>query len=305
MTKVSVIGAGNVGATLAMRIAEAGLADVALFDIFEGIASGKAMDMTDASPVVGHARRITGIKDYREIDGSSIVVITAGFPRTPGMTREELLAKNASVVRQAAENIKRYCPGAIIIVITNPLDAMTYFAYKVSGFEKNRVIGMAGVLDASRFKALLELETGAPSESIETYILGSHGDTMVPLLSRTKIKGRPIDKVLSREKIAEIVNRVRNRGAEIVAALKTGSAYYAPSASAFAMVRAILKNTKEVICTSCVLSGEYGLKDICIGVPAKLGANGIEKIIQLDLSKEEAEAFKRSAEVIRETLGTL
>lgn len=305
MAKVTVIGAGNVGATLAMRIAEADLADVALFDIVEGMAKGKAMDLVDASPIMGHNRRITGIEDYKDSQGSSAVVITAGFPRRPGMSREELLAKNSSIVKEAVTGIKRFCPEAVIIVVTNPLDAMTYLAYRESGFSRNRVLGMAGVLDTSRFMALIAREAGVRARDIETCVMGSHGDTMVPLISQTKIKGKPISKVLSKAAIDGIVQRTKNRGAEIVAALKTGSAYYAPSASAFYMVRAVLKNTREVMSVSCVLEGEYGLSGVCIGVPARIGKSGIEKVVTLVLSDEEIAEFKRSAEVIRETIGTL
>jgi len=305
MTKISVVGAGNVGATLGMRIAEADLADVVMVDVAEGICQGKAMDLTDAAPVAGHNRRITGTADYKNIEGSGIVVITAGFPRTPGMSREELFLKNSSIVREAVRNTKALCPEAVIIVITNPLDAMTYLAYKESGFLKNRVIGMAGVLDTSRFIALIAEEARVGYKDVEAYVLGSHGDTMVPVLSRTTIKGKPIEKVLSAEKIGELVVRTKNRGAEIVNKLKAGSAYYAPSASAFAMVKAIIKNTRQVLCVSCVLDGEYGLKDICIGVPAKIGKNGVERIVELSLAEEEKREFERSAQAIKDTLGKI
>ncbi|MBI4335945.1 MAG: malate dehydrogenase [Candidatus Omnitrophica bacterium] len=302
MTKVSIIGAGNVGATLAMRVAEADLADVALLDIAEGVCAGKAMDLTDAAPIAGHERKVIGTKDYKDIIGSEIVVITAGFPRAPGMSREELFLKNSSIVKEAAGNIRRLCPDAIIIVVTNPLDAMTYLAYKESGFPKNRVMGMAGVLDASRFIALIADAASVKYKDVETYVLGSHGDTMVPLISHTKIKGKPVTKILSKEKIEELVTRTKNRGAEIVNLLKAGSAYYAPSASAFVMARAIIKNTKEVLCCSCLLEGEYGFKDVCIGVPAKLGKDGIAKIIELSTTDEERKEFEKSAEAVKRTV---
>lgn len=306
MTKVSIIGAGNVGATLAMRIAEADLADVVLVDILEGIPAGKAMDLTDAAPIIGHNCKIIGTRDYNLIEGSKIVVITAGFPRTPGMSREELVLKNSSIVKEAIDSIKIFCPDSIIIVVTNPLDSMTYLAYKESGFPRNRVMGMAGVLDTSRFIALITEAAGVRNKDVKAYILGSHGDTMVPVLSHTKIKGKPILKALNRDKIDEIVKRTKNRGAEIVNLLKTGSAYYAPSASVFSMVRAVLRNTKEILCVSCFLDGEYGLKDICIGVPAKIGKNGIEKIIELKLTEEERIEFKNSAQaIIRGTIGKI
>jgi malate dehydrogenase len=302
MAKVSVIGAGNVGATLAMRVAEADLADVVMVDIAEGICIGKALDLTDAAPISSHNRKITGGSDYKQIAGSEIVIVTAGFPRTPGMSREELVAKNSSIVRAAVGRIKNYCPNAIIIMVTNPLDVMTYLAYKESGFTKNRVMGMAGVLDAARFIALIAEAAGVKYRDVETYVLGSHGDTMVPVLSHTKIKGKLIEKVLSKEKISEIVARTKNRGAEIVSLLKAGSAYYAPAASALAMVRAILRNTGEILCVSAMLEGEYGLRDIYIGVPAKLGRKGIEKIVELSLSGDEKREFEKSAGIIRDTI---
>jgi len=302
MTKVSVIGAGNVGATLGMRIAEADLADVVMVDIAEGVCQGKAMDLTDAAPIAGHNRRITGAADYKNIGGSGIVVITAGFPRTPGMSREELFLKNSSIVKEAVRNTKALCPEAVIIVVTNPLDAMTYLAYKESGFPKNRVMGMAGVLDTSRFIALIAEEARVRYKDVEAYVLGSHGDTMVPVLSRTRIKGRPIEKVMSAEKINELVARTKNRGAEIVNKLKSGSAYYAPSASTFAMVKAIIKNTREVLCVSCVLGGEYGFRDVCIGVPAKLGKKGIEEIIESPLTDKEKKELENSVEVVKRTV---
>lgn len=299
MAKVSVIGAGNVGATLAMRVAEADLADVVMIDIAEGLCKGKALDLTDAAPIAGHNRKITGASDYKQIADSDIVVITAGFPRTPGMSREELVLKNSSIVKAAAGHIKNYCPNAIIIVVTNPLDVMTYLACKESGFPKSRVMGMAGVLDTARFIALIAEAAGVKYGDVETYVLGSHGDTMVPLISQTKIKGKPIEKVMSKEKISEIAARAKNRGAEIVNHLKAGSAYYAPSASVFAMVRAILKNTGEILCVSASLDGEYGLKDVYIGVPARLGKKGIEKIIELSLSADEKREFEKSAKIIK------
>lgn len=302
MTKISIIGAGNVGTTLAMRIAEAGLAHVTLLDIVEGVPGGKAMDLTDAAPIIGHDCLLTGTNNYEDIKNSDIVVITAGFPRTPGMSREELLAKNSSIVKEASKKTIKLCPDAIIIVVTNPLDAMTFLAYRESGFPMNRVIGMAGVLDTSRFTALLAQEANVSHQEIETFVIGSHGDTMVPVLSHTTIGGKPVHEVLPKEKIDEVVKRTKGRGAEIVSLLKKGSAYYAPSASVFSMVRAIINNTKEVMCVSCLLNGEYGMHDIFIGVPAKIGEHGIEAVVELDLDKHESSEFKRSADVIRETI---
>ncbi|MDD5449537.1 MAG: malate dehydrogenase [Candidatus Omnitrophica bacterium] len=303
--KISIIGAGNVGATLALRIAETAIADVVLLDIAEGICVGKATDLTDAAPLSGNNCKIFGTKDYTAAADSDIVVITAGLPRTPGMNREELFLKNSAIVRDAAEKIKAVSPEAIIIVVTNPLDAMTWLVLKATGFPKNRVMGMAGVLDASRFIALAAEAAGVRYRDVETFVIGSHGDTMVPVLSHTKIKGRPIEAVLAPQKIEEIVSRTKNRGAEIVGFLKTGSAYYAPSASVFSMIKAITGNTNEVLCVSCFLEGEYGLNDICIGVPAKIGRTGISKIVELSLNDEEKQAFERSAKQIRETIGKI
>ena len=303
MSRVSIIGAGNVGATLAMRVLEAGLGDVVLLDIAEGICRGKAIDMTDAAVVIGHNGNITGTKNYKDIEGSDIVVITAGFPRTPGMSREELFLKNSSIVKEAVNNVKKLCPNSIIIIVTNPLDAMVYLAYKESGFARGKVFGMAGVLDTARFTALISQEARVKRTDIEAYVIGSHGDTMVPLVSQTKIKGRPIEEVLSKEKIEDIKARTKVRGAEIVSLLKSGSAYYAPSASAFAMVKAILRDEKKMLCVSCLLEGEYGLKDICIGVPVILGRKGIDKFIEMPLSDAERREFNRSVEAIRGMIG--
>jgi len=305
MTKVSIIGSGNVGSTLAMRIAEANLADVALYDIAADTCKGKTLDLTDAAPIAGHNRAVTALADYSGIKNSSIVVITAGFPRMPGMSREELLAKNASIVKDAVGGIKRHSPSAIVILVTNPLDAMTYLAYKAGGFSRNKVFGMAGDLDTARFVVLLAEAAGVPYADIETYVLGSHGDTMVPVLSHTKIKGKSVYDVLSEGQIEDIVARTKKRGAEIINLLKAGSAYYAPSAAVFGMVKAVINDTNGISCVSCVLDGEYGLKDICIGVPASLGKDGIGSIKQLSLNEREISELKRSAEAIRKTLGTV
>jgi malate dehydrogenase len=263
------------------------------------------MDLTDAAPVMGHNRAVAGSKDYKAIEGSGIIVITAGFPRTPGMSREELFQKNSSIVKEAVLNIKSLCPLAMIVVVTNPLDAMTYLAYKESGFDRRRVIGMAGVLDTARFTAILAEIAGVRYEDIKTYVIGSHGDSMVPLVSRTTINGKPLSKVLSPEKIELAIARTKNRGAEIVNLLKAGSAYYAPSASAFHMVRAIIKDTKEEMCVSCILTGEYGIKDVCIGVPARLGKDGIEEILEFELGQREKKEFRASVDLVRGALGKI
>lgn len=300
--KVSIIGAGNVGATLAMRVLESGLADVALVDVFKNLAIGKALDLADASPVAGHERKITGGDRYEDIGGSDIVVVTAGLARKPGMSREDLIAKNTEIVTSVAKNIKEFAPQAIVIIVTNPLDTMTYVARKVTGFDRKRVFGMAGALDGSRMIYLIAEELKVPRSSVKTFILGSHGDTMVPLISHTTVGGKPLEKTLPKEKIDEIVKRTRNRGAEIVACLGTGSAYYSPSAAVFRMVDSILNDRKETIALSACLEGEYGLKDMAIGVPCRLGKNGIEEVVELKLTKTEESSFQRSAQAIKESI---
>lgn len=303
--KVSIIGAGAVGAMLAMRIAESDLADVVLLDIVKEIATGKSLDILDAAQLVGYEAHIIGTDDYEDIRSSSIVVLTAGFARKPGMTREGLIFKNASIVREVSNNIKRFAPQAIVIVVTNPLDAMTYLALKTTDFKREKVFGMAGVLDGSRFIQLIADELKVERRSIETYVLGSHSDTMVPILSHTRVQGKLIQEVLPKNRLDEIIKRTRSRGLEIVSLLGTGSASCSPSAAAFKMIRAILTDSKEVLVVSCYLNGEYGVRDISIGVPCKIGRGGIEKILELNLSREEKEAFLKSAQSIKSTIGLL
>jgi malate dehydrogenase len=297
--KITVVGAGAVGATLAQRIIEGSVADVVLVDILGNVAKGKAFDLLDASPIVGHEKTIVGTDDYSQIKGSDIAVITAGLPRKPGMTRDDLVAKNAAIIRNVTSGIKKYAPEAILIVVTNPLDTMTYLTLKETGFAKNKVIGMAGVLDGSRFTYLLAEELKVPRASVETYMLGSHGDTMVPLLSKTRVGGRAVTSLIAKEKLDTIIKRTCDRGAEIVSLLGSGSAYYSPSAAVFKMISAILGGSKETFVVSAYLDGEYGLKDICVGVPCLLGRSGIEKIVELELSADEKKAFLKSAEAIR------
>lgn len=297
--RVSIIGAGAVGATLAQRILESGIADVALIDILKTVAQGKALDLLDASPIVGHERSITGTDDYEEIRGSDIVVITAGLPRKPGMTRDDLIAKNSAIIKDVTANIKKYAGNPVVIVVTNPLDTMTYLALKQTGFAKQKVMGMAGALDGSRFIYLLADELKVPRSSIETYMLGSHGDTMVPLISKTLVNGKPVTSAIPKDKLNAIIKRTCDRGAEIVSLLGSGSAYYSPSAAVFKMINAILNNTKETLVASAYLEGEYSLNDICIGVPCRLGRDGIDKVVELDLPEEEKKAFLKSAEAIR------
>lgn len=297
--KVSIIGAGAVGATLAERVLESGLADVVLLDIYKNIACGKALDLLDASSIVGHERNIIGTDNYEDISASEIVVITAGLPRKPGMSRDDLVSKNAAIIKDVAGKVKIHAPSSIVIVVTNPLDAMTYLTYKLTGFGRQKVMGMAGVLDSSRFINLISDELKVPRSSIETYIFGSHGDTMVPLISKTRVNGKPITDLMDKDTLAKIIKRTCDRGAEIVSLLGTGSAFYSPSAAVFKMINAILKDTKETLVSSAYLEGEYGLKDICIGVPCKIGRGGMEDIITLDLSKEEKAVFLKSAEAIK------
>jgi malate dehydrogenase len=303
--KIAVIGAGAVGATLAQRIIERGIADVVLVDILKNIAVGKAFDLLDASPAVGHERGIIGTDDYSQIAGSDIIVMTAGLPRKPGMTREELISKNAAIVKSVSENIKRHAPSAITIVVTNPLDAMTYLALKTIGSSRSRVFGMAGVLDGSRMAYLIAEELKVKRSTVETMVLGSHGDTMVPVLSATKVGGRPVAELLPKDKLDGIIRRTRDRGAEIVSLFGTGSAFYSPSAATLKMIEAIAKDRKETLAASALLEGEYGLKDICIGVPCVIGGRGMEKVVEADLSKEEREAFLKSASAIRSSIELL
>jgi malate dehydrogenase len=300
--KIAVIGAGAVGATLAQRILESGIADVVLVDIAKNMAIGKAFDLLDAAPMLGHERTIKATDNYEDIRSSRIIVITAGLTRKPGMTREDLVAKNAAIVREVSNNIKEKAPDALVIVVTNPLDAMTYLTYKTTGFTKQRVMGMAGVLDGSRFIELLADELKVPRSSVKTLILGSHGDTMVAALSHTTVNGKRIQDVLAKDKLEKIVKRTCDRGAEIVSLFGTGSAYYSPSAAVYKMITAILDDTKETMAVSAYLEGEYGLKDMYIGVPCRIGKNGIENVVEVDLSTDEKSAFLKSAQAIKSSL---
>lgn len=303
--KVSIIGAGAVGATLAHRVLESGLADVVLVDIVKNLAKAKAFDLLDAASIIGHERNIIGAEEYSNIESSDIVVITAGLARKPGMTREDLIAKNAAIIKDVSANIKRYSPSAIVIVVTNPLDAMTYLVHKTTKLPREKIFGMAGVLDGSRFIYLIAQELKVPRSSVKTCILGSHGDTMVPLVSMTRVAGKPVADLMPKETLAGIIKRTCDRGAEIVSLFGTGSAYYSPSAAVFKMVDAILKDKKEELVVSAYLDGEYSLKDICIGVPCKIGRSGVEKILELKISADEEAAFHKSAEAIKSSIDLL
>jgi malate dehydrogenase len=303
--KISVIGAGNVGASCALYLAEANLADVLLVDILEGIPQGKALDLSQAGPVRGYNCRVTGTNDYGDIKGSDIVVMTAGLARKPGMTREDLLTKNAEIVGSAAENIKKYAPNAFVIVVSNPLDLMTYHMFKVTGFKSNRVFGQAGVLDSIRFRTFVAMELGVAVTDTQAMVLGGHGDTMVPLPRYTTVSGIPISELISAERIKAICDRTADGGGEIVRLLKSGSAYYAPAAASVDMVKALFSDEKRVLAASAMLSGQFGIKDIYIGVPVVIGANGIEKIIDLKLDKDELAALQKSAATYKEHLKIL
>jgi malate dehydrogenase len=303
--KVTVIGAGNVGATAAQRIAEAGLADVVLIDIVEGLPQGKGLDLAEAAPVVGHDARVSGTNDYADTAGSDIVVVTSGLARQPGMSRDDLLAKNAGIVRSVVEQAVRHSPDAILVIVTNPLDAMCHVAMTASGFPRERVLGMAGVLDSARFRTFIAMELGVSVEDTHAFVLGGHGDTMVPLPRYSTVAGIPITELLSPERVEALVTRTANGGAEIVALLKAGSAYYAPAASTFEMVEAILRDRKRVLPCAVLLSGEYGVDGLFVGVPVVLGAGGMERVIEIRLTDDEAAAFQRSAGAVRELVTKL
>ncbi len=300
--KVSIIGAGQVGSAVAMRIVESDLADVTLVDIVEGLARGKALDLRQAQPIVGHSRKVVGSKDYVEIEGSDIVVCACGLARKPGMTRDELLQDNARTVKEVVGQSVRYSPEAIILVVTNPLDVMTHLAYRVSGFGPSKVFGMSGILDSARFSSFVAEELKVPVADVEALVLGGHGDSMVPLPRHSMVRGRPLTELLPKDKIDSLVERTKRAGGEIVGFLKTGSAYFAPSASIYAMARSVILDEKKVFPASVYLKGQYGLSDICLGVPARIGRAGVEEIIELELDRDELDALHRSAQITREAI---
>jgi malate dehydrogenase len=303
--KVTVIGAGNVGATTAQRIAEAGLADVVLVDIVEGLPQGKALDLAEAAPVVAHDAKVIGTNDYADTAGSDIVVVTSGLARQPGMSRDDLLAKNAGIVRSVVEQAAAVSPDSIIIIVTNPLDAMCHVAMQASGFPRERVIGMAGVLDSARFRTFIAMELDVSVEDTSAFVLGGHGDTMVPLPRYSTVAGIPITDLMSPERIAALVDRTANGGAEIVALLKAGSAFYAPAASTFEMVDAILNDRKRVLPCATLLQGEYGVDGLYVGVPIVIGEGGMERVIEIKLTAEEQAAFQHSVDAVRELVAKL
>jgi malate dehydrogenase len=307
--KVTVVGGGFVGATVAQRIVDRELADVVLADVLEGVPLGKGLDVLESTPITRSDSHAIGIStaqgDYRETANSDIVVMTAGFPRKPGMSRDDLLRANYDVMKAVIEQVVKYSPNAILIVVTNPLDAMAQAAYRLSGFSKNRVIGMAGVLDSARMSSFVASELGVSVENVHSFVLGGHGDDMVPLARYSTVAGIPLPDLLPKAKIDAIVDRTRKGGAEIVNLLKTGSAYYAPSAAAVEMVEAILKDKKKILPCAAYLEGEYGIKGLFVGVPVKLGARGIEQIIEIKLTPEEKTSLDKSAASVRELVGVL
>jgi malate dehydrogenase len=303
--KVTVVGSGNVGATVAHRLADKQLADVVLIDILEGIPQGKALDLLESGPVEGYDVKLKGTNDYADTANSDLVVVTAGFPRKPGMSRDDLLKANYNVVKATVEKVVKYSPDCILIVVTNPLDAMVQTAYKVSGFSKNRVIGMAGVLDTARYRTFIAEALNVSVQNVQGFVLGGHGDNMVPVPRYTTVAGIPVTDLIPKEQLDQIITRTRNGGAEIVNLLKAGSAYYAPSAAVVEMVDAIFNDRKKILPCAAYLEGEYGVKGLFVGVPVKLGAKGIEQIVEIKLTSEEQAALKKSADAVQELVSVI
>jgi malate dehydrogenase len=297
--KISVIGAGNVGATAAQRIAEKELADVVLVDILEGVPMGKALDLSEAAPIEKHDAHLIGANDYEPTRNSDVIIITSGIPRKPGMSRDDLLATNARIMKSVVSQVVQFSPQAVLIIVSNPLDAMCHVAYETSGFPGNRVMGMAGVLDSARFRTFIAQELKVSVENTHAFVLGGHGDTMVPLPRYSTVAGIPITELMDPDTIGRLVKRTREGGAEIVGLLKTGSAYYAPASAACEMAEAILKDKKKILPCAAYLTGEYGIKGLFIGVPVKLGKEGIEQIVEIKLTPEEDGALKKSAQAVQ------
>jgi len=304
-SKITVVGAGFVGSTLVQRLAERDYADVVMYDIVPNMPQGKALDMLQAGPVLGYDSLVIGTNDYADTENSDIVVITSGFPRKPGMTRDDLVKKNQEIVTQVTEQIAKHSPNAILVMVTNPLDAMAQLALHVSGFPRERVIGMAGVLDTARFRTFIAQEVGASVRDVQAYVLGGHGDTMVPLSRMCTVAGVPIAQLIPAERIEQIVQRTRDGGAEIVKLLGTGSAYFAPSASVLQMVDSILLDKKMILPCAVYLNGEYGIKNLFVGVPVKLGARGIEQIVEIELNEQERALLQKSADSVKELVAVM
>ena len=303
--KVTVVGAGNVGATAAQRLAEKELADVVLIDIIEGVPQGKSLDLAEAAPIEKHDAHFLGANDYAASANSDIIIITAGIPRKPGMSRDDLLAINRGIMKSVVQQVCRYSPNAILIIVSNPLDAMCHVAMEESGFPKNRIIGMAGVLDSARFRAFISMELDVSVENIQALVLGGHGDTMVPLPRFSTVAGVPVTELMSPERIDALAVRTRNGGAEIVGLLKTGSAYYAPASAAVEMAESILKDKKKILPCAAFLEGEYGISGLFVGVPVKLGKNGIEQVVALRLTADEQKALEKSAAAVKELVDAM
>tara|TARA_B100001029_G_scaffold178827_1_gene186444 strand:+ start:413 stop:1351 length:939 start_codon:yes stop_codon:yes gene_type:complete len=303
--KVAVIGAGNVGATCAFVLAERKVGEVVLLDIYEGFAKGKALDMSQGGRVLNYDGRVTGTKNYEDIANSDVVVVTSGFPRQPGMTREDLIGKNADIVSQVGEGIRRHAPNSIVVMVTNPLDLMTYHMQKVTGFEHNRVVGQAGILDSARMTHFIAQAVGCSNEDVQAMVLGGHGDTMVPLPRYTTVNGIPVSQLLGNEEVEAICQRTASGGGEIVKLLEKGSAFYAPGSAAAIMAESILDDRKRVLPCSTYLSGEYGMDDIYIGVPVVLGKNGVERIIELELAENELDSLQGSGSFYKEQLSEI
>jgi malate dehydrogenase len=306
VNKITVVGAGNVGATTAQRLAEKSLArTVVMVDVVDGVPQGKGLDQWESAPIEGFDTRVIGTNGYDATAGSDIVVITAGIARKPGMSRDDLLNTNAGIVKQVSEQIKQSSPDAILVIVSNPLDAMSYVAMRVTGFPRERVLGMAGVLDTARYRSFLAEALDVSVEDIQAMVLGGHGDTMVPLVSYTTVSGIPVTQLIDRAKLDAIVDRTRNGGAEIVKYLKTGSAYYAPSSAAVQMCEAIVLDRKRILPCAAWLAGEYGMRDIFLGVPCKLGRRGLEQILEVELTKDERAGLEKSADAVRELIAAI
>ncbi len=303
--KITVVGSGNVGATVAHRLADKQLADVVLIDILEGIPQGKGLDLLESGPIEGYDIRVKGTNDYADTANSDLVVLTAGFPRKPGMSRDDLLKANYDVVKGTVEQTVKYSPDCILLVVTNPLDAMAQTAYKVSGFSKNRVIGMAGILDTARYRTFIAEALNVSVHNVQGFVLGGHGDTMVPVPRYTTVAGIPVAELLPKEQLDQIIKRTANGGAEIVSLLKTGSAYYAPSAAVVEMVDAIFNDRKKILPCAAYLEGEYGIHGLFVGVPVKLGSRGVEQIIEIKLTPEERAALQKSANAVKELVAII
>jgi len=297
--KISLIGGGNIGGVLAETLAYRELGDVVLFDVVEGLPQGKALDIAEGAPLAGADVKIEGANDYAAIAGSDVVIITAGLARKPGMSRDDLLKTNLAIMKSVAEGVKQHAPSAFVIVVSNPLDAMVYAFKKISGFPKNRVVGMAGVLDSARFRAFVAWELGVSVEDVTALVLGGHGDSMVPILQSCTVAGIPVTKLIPKDRLAAIVERTKGAGGEVVALLKTGSAFVSPALSAIEMAEAFLKDKKRVLACACFLEGEYGVTGLYIGVPCVLGAGGVERVLEVDLSSEERKLFDASVEAVR------